>query len=431
MPSELNNQAYRQTIRELSDQIVEAQRPIRILDAIKWDADVQRAFIEGGCKEQPAVDRAYYENRPLGFDPVAKRLEFHELERQVSRRLGQFSPVGVILRRMCHEYRVVVRMLESRGLPEFVSYSQQLYGSASDVFHAGDPTLADLGMMMSEALGKIDRTGSLPIQEKTITGEEAVEMLQDRLNQAFPDPDRPIRVMLSDGIVSDAAAGTDYLKIRKEARFNLQDIRLLEVHEGWVHVGTTLNGMSQPVCTFLSKGPPSATITQEGLAIVMEIFAFASHPSRLRRITNRIRGVSMAENGATFRDVFQFFRDQGNSDEESFSNTMRVYRGSTPEGGPFTKDLSYSKGFILIYNYIRLAVRKGLLNRVPLLFCGKTTLEDMRTLSHLAEEGVLVPPRYLPPQVADLNALTAWMCYSNFLNRLDLARAEADFANIL
>jgi len=431
MPSELNHANYCETIRELSDQIVEAQRPIRILDAIKWDGDVQRAFFESGCKEQPQVDRAYYENRPLGFDPVAKRLEFHELERQVSRRLGQFSPVGVILRRMCHEYRVVVRMLESRGLPEFASYSQQLYGSASDVFHAGDPTLADLGMMMSEALEKIHKKGSLPIQEKTITGEEAVEILQDRLNKAFPDPDRPIRVMLSDGIVSDAAAGTDYLKVRKEARFNMQDLRLLEVHEGWVHVGTTLNGMSQPVCTFLSKGPPSATVTQEGLAIVMEIFAFASHPARLRRVTNRIRGVSMAEEGATFRDVFEFFQSQGVSDEESFANTTRVYRGSTPDGGPFTKDISYSKGFILIYNYIRLAIRKGLLERIPLLFCGKTTLEDMRTLSHLAEEGVLAPPRYLPPQVADLNALTAWMCYSNFLNRLDLGRAEADFANIL
>jgi uncharacterized protein (TIGR02421 family) len=431
MPSELKNESYRLTIRELSDQIVEAQRPIRILDAIKWDGDVQKAFFAGGCKEQPMVDQAYYQNRPLGFDPLAKRLEFHDLDREVSRRLGQFSPVGVILRRMCHEYRIVVRMLEARGTPEFASYSQQLYGSSSDVFHAGDPTLADLGVMMTEALDKIDQKACLPVDEKTISGEQAVDILQERLNAVFNDPDRPIRVMLSDGIVSDAAAGTDYLKIRKEARFNMKDLRMLEVHEGWVHVGTTLNGMSQPVCTFLSKGPPSATITQEGLAIVMEIFAFASHPARLKRVTNRIRAVSMAENGATFRDVFQFFKSQGNGDEESFGNTMRVYRGSTPDGGPFTKDISYSKGFILIYNYIRLAVRKGLLKRIPLLFCGKTTLEDMRTLAHLEDEGVLTPTKYLPPQFADLNAMTAWMCYSNFLNRLDLGRAEADFANIL
>ena len=60
------------------------------------------------------------------------------------------------------------------------------------------------------------------------------------------------------------------------ALVGLDDLRLLEVHEGWVHLGTTLNGQSQPVCTFLSKGPPSSTLTQEGLAVLTEVFAFAS-----------------------------------------------------------------------------------------------------------------------------------------------------------
>ncbi|HEV2332145.1 MAG TPA: tyrosine/phenylalanine carboxypeptidase domain-containing protein, partial [Gammaproteobacteria bacterium] len=96
-----------------------------------------------------------------------------------------------------------------------------------------------------------------------------------------------------------------------------------------------------------------------------------------------------------------------------------------------TKDLSYNKGFIMIYNYLRLAVRKGMLNRIPLLFCGKTTLEDMRTLSQFVDEGIIVPPRFLPPQISDLNGITAWMCYSNFLNRLDLGRIQDDYASIL
>ena len=65
------------------------------------------------------------------------------------------------------------------------------------------------------------------------------------------------------------------------------------------------------------------------------------------------------------------------------------------------------------------------------LFCGKATLEDIGVFAQLADEGVLAPPRYVPPPFADLNALTAWMCYSNFLNRLDLNRAEADFASLL
>ena len=62
---------------------------------------------------------------------------------------------------------------------------------------------------------------------------------------------------------------------------------------------------------------------------------------------------------------------------------------------------------------------------------GKTTLEDMRTLGQLVEEGLVVPPRYLPAPFADLNALSAWMCFSGFLNNLSLERVEADYANIL
>lgn len=225
--------------------------------------------------------------------------------------------------------------------------------------------------------------------------------------------------------------GGDYIKIRSDALFNERDVRALEVHEGMVHVGTTLNGLNQPVCTFLAKGPPSSTVTQEGLAILMEVIAFASYPYRLRKLTNRTRAIHMAEEGADFLQVFEFYQEQGYGLEESYGNASRVFRGSTPDGLPFTKDLSYLKGFILIYNYIQLAVRKGKLEQIPLLFCGKTTLEDMRTLRQLVDEGLVAPPKYLPPQFRDLNALAAWMCFSNFLNHLSLDRIEADYANIL
>jgi uncharacterized protein (TIGR02421 family) len=299
------------------------------------------------------------------------------------------------------------------------------------VFHAGDPTIADLGAMMFEALENIDQRRLNAEEPRTISGEQAVGILQARFDAMFAESPAQVRVILSDGILADAAAGSDYLKIRKDARFNPQDLHVLEMHEGWVHICTNLNGRLQPYCTFLSKGPPSATVTQEGLAILTEVFSFVCHTGRLRRITNRIRAVDMAERGADFLEVFEFFRQQGFEDEECFSLASRIFRGSTPDGGPFTKDLAYSKGFIQIYNYIQLAVRRGMLDRIPLLFCGKTTLEDMRTLAGLVEEGIVVAPRYLPPQFADLNALTAWMCFSNFLNRLNLQQVELDYANIL
>lgn len=431
MSSRSKNDNYLQTIRSLSDRLVEAQTPIRVLDAVKWDDGIREDFFAGGFRRLPAVDRAYYDSRPLSFDSVAKKQEFQAIERDITRQLGQFNPVGQIMRRMCKEYRMVIRMLEARGTEDFGLISEELYGAASDAFHAGDPTLADLGLMLSDFLNNIADRGDLKDEPKNLSAKDAVQMLQERLNRVFGEEEGVIRVFESDGIVADAAAGADYIKIRRDAMFNARDVRALEVHEGLVHVGTTLNGLSQPICTFLAKGPPSSTVTQEGLAILMEVIAFASYPTRLRKLTNRTRAIHMAEQGAHFLEIFDFFRDQGYSAEDSYGNTSRVFRGSTPEGMPFTKDLSYLKGFILIYNYIQLAVRKGKLEQIPLLFCGKTTLEDMRTLRQLVDQGLLVPPKYLPEQFRDLNALSAWMCFSNFLNHLSLDRIEADYANIL
>jgi uncharacterized protein (TIGR02421 family) len=421
---------YESMVRALSDRLVEAQRPIRILDAIKWDDDIERAFFEKGCRELPPVTRDYYLSRPLPFDPDKKLTELHTIERDIRRQLGEFNAPGQIMARMCQEYREVVHLLTHRGTPTFAEISERLYGSSSDSFHAGDPSLVDLGHMMSDILDNLSHEAIFGHEEALLDARQAVETLAHRMNDYFGDAGS-VRVQLSDGIVADAAAGSDYIKIRNNARFTPREIRLLEVHEGWVHLGTTLNGQDQPVCTFLSKGPPSSTITQEGLAVISEIFAFASHPGRVRRLSNRIEGVAMAEAGANFLDVYRYFLEEGYGSHESYQHTMRIFRGSLPEGcGPFTKDLCYSKGFVLIYNYIRLAVSRGMARRVPLLFCGKAALCDIKTIAQLVDEGLVTPPRFVPPAFADLNALSAWMCFANFLNRLSLKRIEDDYAGL-
>ncbi len=422
--------AYERLVRSLSDRLVEAQRPIRVLDAIQWDDDIERAFFANGCRELPPVTRDTYSSRPLPFDPETKLSELHGLERDIRRHLGEFNAPGQIMSRMCEEYREVVQLLTHRGTRAFGEISERLYGSASDSFHAGDPNLVDLGHMMSDILDNLSHETIFGREEATLDAPQAVEALSGRLGDYFHDPDA-VRVRLSDGIVADAAAGSDYIKVRESARFTPRELRLLEVHEGWVHLGTTLNGQAQPVCTFLSKGPPSSTVTQEGLAVLTEVFSFASHPGRVRRLTNRIEGVAMAEAGANFLEVYRYFLQEGYDSRESYQHTMRIFRGSLPEGcGPFTKDLCYSKGFVLVYNYIRLAVSKGMARRVPLLFCGKTTLADIKTIAQLVDEGLVTPPRFVPPQFRDLHALSAWMCFANFLNRLSLKRIEDDYAGL-
>lgn len=421
---------YQLIIRSLSDRIVDAQRPIRILNALKWPAEIQARFFASNCREMPVVDVSVYEKNPLNFDPEQKTEELYSIERDIRRQLGQYSGVSNIMLRMCREYREVVRLIEARGTSDFTKISQELYGSAQDAFYAGAPTLRDLALLVSTTLKRLKIETDVS-DEKCYTAEESVHILRERLSHYFNDPDEQVHVKLSDDILADASAGAEWIKLRTDAMFSERELRVLEVHEGWVHVGTTLNGLAQPVCTFLSKGPPSSTLSQEGLAIIMEIFTFSSYPQRVQRLTHRVTAIDMVEQGADFLDVFNFYQKQGFSREDSYSATVRVFRGCPSNKGPFTKDLSYSKGFVLIYNYIRLAIKSGVPSHIPLLFLGKTTLEDLPILSDLMKEGIVTPPKYLPPQFRDLAALSAWMTYSLFLNRLSLEHLNADYKGIL
>ncbi|TAK62097.1 flavohemoglobin expression-modulating QEGLA motif protein [Methylobacter sp.] len=425
----LKPSAYLTEVKALSDRIVKAQQPIRILDAIKWDDQIKQAFFEGNCKNPPIVTPDYYQKRPLGFDPNEKKHEFYQIERDLMRKLGQLNPLSVIMRRICKEYLDVVRMLEARGKPTFANISQELYGSSQDVFHVGDPTIANLGSMMEATLSQLLKLDFLVEEPKTINAKDAVAILNEKIQAVLPG--EGLRAMLSDGIVADAAAGTDYIKLRADALFNMRDLRVLEVHEIWVHLGTTLNGLAQPYCTFLGKGPPSATVTQEGLAVLMEILTFSSTPNRLMRLINRVRAITLAEEGADFLDIFDFFRDKGLDKEESYTLSSRVFRGSSSDGMPFTKDLTYIKGFVLTYNFMRLAVNKGKPDRIPLLFCGKTMIEDMKVLVDLVEEGTVIAPRFLPPQFKDLMGLSSWLSFSRFMSTMNFRQLEQDYANVL
>ncbi len=418
---------YHRTIRALSDRIVEAQRPMRVLDAVKWGEDVEARFFEKGAKELPEVTREYYAKNALPFDVEGKHREFFDIERDVRREMGTLNPAGQLMLRACKEYRVVLSMLALRGTPDFSAISQGLYGSTFDRFHAGDPTLGDLGRTMAQILARLKDDASIMREEKEFDSAAAVAHLTERMDAYFGKGS--VRVKLSDGVVADAAAGADYIKIRQDARFSRRDLDVLEVHEGWVHIGTTINGAVQPVATFLSKGTPSTTVTQEGLAIIQEIFTFNSTPDRIRKLTDRIEAIRAAEEGADFLEVYRLLLSRGNDEKSAYQTAYRAFRGSVPKGaGPFTKDLSYSRGFILIYNFIRLAVRQGLVNRVPLLFVGKVRLGDLGTIHALVEDGTIQPPKHLPPPYGDLRGVAAWMCYSNFLNTIDLGRAAEDYA---
>ncbi|HEY1785208.1 MAG TPA: flavohemoglobin expression-modulating QEGLA motif protein [Pirellulales bacterium] len=415
---------YKEKIRHLSGQIVDAQRPIRVREAIKWDDAVEQQFASSRCRQLPQVGPDYYATRrPLPFVAAEKVAEFTRIERQILDLLGVDDPIGNILLRNCRQYQQVVRMLEGRGTPLFYEVSRELYGSPKDTFAGDTTTLRELGLLLYEILSGIPEDGLGAVYPKKLSAEEVVERLNTRFSGYFHD--NQVHVKLDDGILSDAAAGADYVKIKRGAMFSEREVDLLEVHEGWVHVGSSLNGARQHVASWLAKGPPCTLAIQEGLAAIVEVITFNATPARTKTLINRVLACDKAEDGADFLDIFEFYRSEGYGEKESYQYAQRVFRGGVISGGaPFTKDLCYCKGFVLIYNFLRTAIRFGRPDLIPLLFVGKVTLEDLPVLCRKAREGVIDPPLYLPPQFRDLNGLAMWMAYSNFFNRVNLSSIQ-------
>src|SRR3990167_146889 len=169
---------YQQVVHELSESIVAAQKPIRILDALKWDTSIEHYFFQHKFKKLPPIDREYYLTKnPLSFDPDKKKEEFHEIDRNIRRKLGQYSGVGSIMQRMCYEYSRVVDMLAARGTPKFTEISQELYGSSEDAFHVGAPTLKDLATLIGDALSNIKDKANNELDDERYTSEEVVKIL--------------------------------------------------------------------------------------------------------------------------------------------------------------------------------------------------------------------------------------------------------------
>jgi uncharacterized protein (TIGR02421 family) len=419
---------YRTDVYELSEQLRELQRPIRILSALQWPPQVQERFFASDAQRQPEVTRDTY--APLPYDVRELQRAFDDLIASIRNRLGRFSPVAQLMSERCEEWIATLDMIASRGTCDFAHHAARLYGRTSDVFHAGGPTTADLGLDLSTRLAAIEAGGQLPPDELTMDAHQAAAWLQERIDRVF-DEDR-VSVEVADDIVAQALAGANRVRFRADARFSERQLRLLEVHEVYVHVAATLNGRRQPVLTFLDKGPPSTTLSQEGLAVLAEVTAFTSHPTRLRRINDRVEAIHKVEDGATFLEVYRWFVDEReHGPQAAYADAMRVFRGSLPDAGPYPKDLAYNKGFIQVYNFLSVAIAQGKIYRIGLLFTGKTALERIGLLSRAYGEGLLAPPRYLPPHFADLAGLGSWLAYSRFLNQLDLGRIEADYAGLL
>ena len=404
----------KETIARLSSRIVDEQKSIQVLKALAWDPGIEEQFRASRGKELPHVDQDYWSSVELGFEADAKAAAFEAIAADTERELGAEHDVGRILIETALQYRDVVHMLSARGTRQFYALSRRLYGSPKDRLQPDGVTVREMGHVTYDLLTRVSTSRLMAPEDRDLDSEKAAAELRTRFGVFFEGVS--VHVLIDDDLLADASAGTDYVKIRKDARFSRHDLDVLEVHEGWVHLATTLNGQAQPVARWLAKAPPRTAATQEGLAALMEIVSGRSHITRARKLNDRILAVDKAEDGASFLDVYEFYRTEGYSEEACFSNTRRVFRGGVLDGGaPFTKDISYGKGLALTFMFLQDAVETGRLERIALLFVGKLALDDIPMIERRVSEGMIKPATFLPPFIRDLHGLAAMMSFGALL----------------
>jgi len=125
--------------------------------------------------------------------------------------------------------------------------------------------------------------------------------------------------------------------------------------------------------------------------------------------------------------VFRFFNQAGQTDADSFTSAMRVFRGAPLTGGSaFTKDTVYLHGLLSVHTFFRWALKNQKLKLCRTLFAGKMALHDVLALEPYFDSGYIAAPLYLPPWVQQANGMAGALAFSLFANRIRLDHVEAE-----
>src|SRR5215471_14839568 len=89
--------SYKEQVAGLAQRIVDAQRPIRVLQALRWEPSVEEAFRRARYRELPPVGPDEYAKVDLGFEPKAKQEEFEAIAHSIEDELGTKDSIGRIL----------------------------------------------------------------------------------------------------------------------------------------------------------------------------------------------------------------------------------------------------------------------------------------------------------------------------------------------
>lgn len=320
----------------------------------------KKKFFKSNFKENPR-----FRYKPLTLDPFAYKAKMYQSNvddlEDVHIRQIYIDIIGA--------YTDKVDMLHALGKEKFLYSSLRYFGEPSEKDIANAKYL-----LYAKELPQFQNEETLGIDEVVDAFEKEGDKYGFQYNLEIMDNSA------SDALVINSKR-TVYLK--RTARFTPTRLRNLLNHEIGVHMVTTMNANNQPL-KFLSLGLPRNTYTQEGLAIMAELFSSSLSVTRLRELALRVLAVDSLAKGNDFKTTFQMLMDEYKEEPNMlYYLVTRVYRG-----GGFTKDYLYLRGFRKLINMHWDGVK------LDNLFLGKVTHSHLTILNELVDRGILNPPKY-------------------------------------
>ncbi|TXI45385.1 MAG: DUF1704 domain-containing protein [Lysobacter sp.] len=401
----------------LDTRMVAAVRGIRLLETLSWPASAQETFLAAWKIGRIHLPKIEY-----------PRDDYTEVRAELERIVAAADPdhpLGHYLIATAESWRIATRLLDAAGSHRLTAYSTRLYGRPVELLPGDGPTNLEAAEHFVRLADDMDQELRAIEPDAVISAQTVRDELQRDIDAFFTH--HTVKVELDPALIAKAAASPTRIRIRTNTGFSEYDRHQLLVHEAFVHTLTGLNGREQPYLTSMARSAPRVTATQEGLATFAELISGSMDIERMKRISLRIVAIDMAIGGADFVQVFRFFLDAGQTPEDSFASTQRVFRGAPLGGGAaFTKDTVYLRGLLSVHTFFRWCLRHRKIAVARQLFAGKLALEDVFALQPMFDAGAIAPPQYIPPWMQRANGLAGMLAFSLFANKIRLDRVDAD-----
>jgi uncharacterized protein (TIGR02421 family) len=438
----------RALVSRLAEVLGDTKKKGYLLEQIAWPRSVEERFFAHGGTRLPEVEYV--------VDRDGNEAHIADLARERAAIDGDDVLAGWA-RRVLDSRIAESRLLLAVGTRAFTDVSRELYGGARTPFfvaptsraptsgaeaHDGTPGARGLVVRAPPAphhgthlaladhlLHRIQTHGwdeASDPEETPLDAQAFGETVRAHVDRMRPRMD--VEISIDPGCTAKVLAGMRRVRIRPDATFPRDEAEGLWHHEVETHALTAQNGHAQVEAPFLSSGGPRTTRTQEGLAVFSELYNRVLTTRRIERLALRVKLVDMAEQGASFLDVYGCLVDRGSSERDAYLDAQRICRGGLVEGGaPFTKDACYVAGLCHVYAFLNAFVRGGFRDETELLVCGRIDLEDIAALVHLRALGILSRPRHRPRWLRHWDTLLPYFAFSSFMQSVDLAPVEAQY----